>query len=201
MEDRFRDWHLVQVSDGLDSVTVDFLKRVGVLLYRPLMRSMQLVPRKKLSRKQRTSALRPVREKIAPLFPGYAFVTFAEAGERWREVFKIAHIRGLVCANGLPASVSWDLIDRLQRREVDGAVPASIKLTEFPFPIGSRVRVNDGPFASFPGMVSMIPRLDGVDWENATLDDIDESVRLEILVDIFGRPTPVALALSQIEKL
>lgn len=200
MEDRFRTWHLVQVSDGLDSVAVEFLEKVNVWFYRPLMRTYKPVPSKSLSRAQRKSPLRRMREKIEPLFPGYAFVDYVEAGDRWREVFRIAHIRGLTSTNGMPAAVSWELINGLRQREVDGAVPSGVKLKEFAFAVGERIRVTDGPFASFAGTVTHVPSMEGVDWENVTLDQLDESVRLEILVDIFGRQTPVSLSLSQVEQ-
>lgn len=199
MEDRFRTWHLVQVSDGLNGLAVEFLKRLNIELYRPLMRVMKPVPSKKLSRAQRKSVLRPMREKIEPLFPGYAFVNYTEAGDRWREIFKIAHVRGLVCAGNLPVEVPWEMIQALVDREIDGAVPAETKLLEHPFFVGDRVRVIDGPFASFPGTIEMLPTMSKDDLACLTLEELDESCRVNLLVDIFGRATPVSLHLSQIE--
>lgn len=195
-------WHLVQVSDGLDSTTVEFLKRQKIGLYLPLIRIFKPVPRSKLSHSQRRSAFKPMREKIEPFFPGYAFINFSDAGERWREIFKMAHIRGLVCANNLPVQVSWKLIEEIQGKEIDGVVPAATRIAEFTFLIGEKVRVSDGPFASFGGTITELPKwMEQGKAATATLDDLDESSRVQLLVDIFGRETPVELSLDQIEKI
>jgi transcriptional antiterminator NusG len=178
------------------------LKRQRIDIYRPLMRSMKPVPRSKLSQSQRRSLLKPMREKIEPFFPGYAFIDFSEAGERWREIFKMAHIRGLVCANNLPVEVPWALILKIQGLEIDGAVPSATAMTEFTFLIGEKVRVTDGPFASFGGTVSAVPKWMTADaTQPATLAHLDESDRVKLLVDIFGRQSLVELSLDQIEKV
>jgi transcriptional antiterminator NusG len=194
-------WHLVQISDGLDNIGVEFLRRLNIELYRPLMRSMKPVPRDRLSHSQRKTVLKPMREKIEPFFPGYAFVDYAEAGQRWREIFKMAHIRGLVCNNNLPVEVPWKMIAEIQGLEIDGAIPGATKLFKMPFILGERVRVASGPFASFPGSIERLPTFNAEQMGNMTCEELDESFRVHLLVDIFGRSTPVALSLSDIEKL
>ena len=200
--DSAKRWRLMQVSDGLGKADVELLRRMQIEIYRPLTRSMKLVARKALSQSQRRNAIRPLREKIEQLFPGYAFLTFAETDDRWRELFKMVGIRGLVCKNNQPVEVPWKMIKEIQAKEIDGAIPATTKLMEFPFVLGEHVRVTDGPFAWFGGTVSKLPRgTEGVDFNNLTLDQLDESFRIHLLVDIFGRQTPVELGVSQIEKV
>jgi transcription antitermination factor NusG len=143
-----------------------------------------------------------MREKVEPFFPGYAFFSFSETDEHWREVFKMVGVRGLVCANNRPVDVPWDMIREIQAREVDGAVPSETKLSEFSFLIGERVRVASGPFAGFGGTIVELPKgLEGVDLSTIMLAELDESYRVHLLVDIFGRQTPVQLPASEIEKI
>lgn len=191
-------WHLVQISDHLNSADVKLLKRVGIEFYRPLMRSMKLVPRKHLSQAQRRQQVRPLREKLDPLFPGYAFLNLPQSDdERWREVFRMTNIRGLVCANNQPVEAS-EIIAQIQAREVDGAVPSATKLVELPYFVGSRVRVTEGPFRSFGGTIEQLPTVTEADLDNRTLDELDDSHRVHLLIDIFGRQTPLSLPLSDI---
>lgn len=194
-------WHLVQIGDGLDSGGVEFLRKLRINLYRPLMRSLKPVARNKLSHSQRNAKFKPMREKIDPFFPGYAFVDYAEAGEAWREIFRMAHIRGLVCNNNLPVEVPFTMIAEIQGLEIDGAVPATTKLFEMPYILGEIVRIASGPFRSFTGAIEKLPAYKPEEIGNLTLEDLDDSLRVHIGVHMFGRETPVTLSLSEIEKL
>jgi len=82
-----------------------------------------------------------------------------------------------------PHPVSTEEIDRIINRveeTADGPRPSVI------FEIGEQVRVSEGPFASFNGLVEEID---------------EEKSKLKVAVSIFGRPTPVELQYTQVEKL
>lgn len=200
--DSEKHWRLMQVDGGLSRSDGELLRRMQIEIYRPVTRSLKLIARKALSHAQRRSPIRPTREKIELLFPGYAFISFTETDERWREVFKMIGIKGLVCANHRPVDVPWQMIEQMQRSEIDGAIPSTTKLATFPFLVGERVRIADGPFSSFSATVTKLPRtITEADLGELTIEELDESIRVKLLVDCFGRKTPIELGLSQIEKL
>lgn len=201
-KDENRRWRLMQVADRLFRSDVELLSRLQIEVYQPLMRSVVVVPRSKLSHSQRRNFVRPTREKIEPFFPGYIFLTFSENDQRWREVFKMVGISGLVCAGGRPVEVPLAMIDALRAREIDGAVPSKTRLAELKLVIGETVRVAEGPFASFSATVTELPKvLSAASLGDITLDQLDESMRVGLLVNIFGRQTPVSMSMSQIEKI
>ena len=82
-----------------------------------------------------------------------------------------------------PHPVTKEEIDRIINRAEEGSEgfrPSVI------FEIGEQVRVSEGPFASFNGLVEEID---------------EEKAKIKVAVSIFGRPTPVELQYTQVEKL
>lgn len=200
-KDQKKRWRLMQVPDRLYKRDVDLLEKLQVEIYQPLVRSIVFVPRSRLSHSQRRNALRPTREKVEPFFPGYIFLTFPEDDDRWREVFRMVRITGLVCAGGRPVEVKTELIESIRAREIDGAVPSSDKLAQFAFEIGETVRIADGPFTGFSAVVEDIAGLPKAKLGDLTLDQLDESVRVGLLMSLFGRSSRINLPAAQIEKV
>ena len=76
-----------------------------------------------------------------------------------------------------------DIVRFLVRKGSDGASAGSI---------GEHVRVTDGPFASFPGIVE-----EGLD---VPVEKFDPDTRIKVAVNVFGRATPITLTVAQVEK-
>lgn len=185
-------WHVVHCIGRTDNAVLEWLHdRFEFETYYPAVREMRPVPRKKLSARQRGSGVVIMRPQVVPFFPRYVFVRFDMAKDNWREIFRFVGVGGMVCEGNLPVWVSDNLIAAIRKREVDGAVPGKT-LARVIFEIGDEVRITDGPFASFPGIVETV--LD------VAIEDLDVDTRIRVAVNIFGRPTPVDLELSQIEK-
>lgn len=180
-------WHLVQIMVGRGAHVQALLKRHDVATYMPMERRKVMVPRKRMSRAQRrTAGVLPVyRDVFAPMFPGYMMVHFDPCDAGWRELFRLAGVRGIMCAGGLPYASPDGLIERLVGLEVDGAIPGDTPVKTLGLAVGENVRICDGPLTGFSGAV----------------EQLDESGRVGLLLSLFGRETRAELYIEQIEKL
>jgi len=185
------EWHVVHCVGKTDQFALDWLKERKFETYYPMLRELKPVPKDQLSKKQRASGVVLIRPRLVPCLPRYVFVRFDMGRNGWREIFDFAGIDGLVCAGGLPVRITEAEIACMQNTEVDGAIPGPT-MARLVFAEGQRVRVKEGPFAEFPGIVEV-----GLD---IPLQELDSDTRIRVAVNIFGRPTPVDLAVTQVDK-
>ncbi len=114
--------------------------------------------------------------------PGYVLVKMMLNDRTYHLIKDTPKVTGFLGSGNKPMPVSQREVDRIR-----GVVTDSIERprSTITFEIGENVRVTDGPFASFSGVV----------------EDVDEDQqRVKVAVSIFGRATPVELEFAQVEK-
>jgi transcriptional antiterminator NusG len=114
--------------------------------------------------------------------PGYILVKMIMNDDSWHLVKAIPKAGGFLGNNGKPSPISAAEAERILKQVQDGEQVVSQIVN---FEIGESVKVVDGPFDSFIGVVMEI--------------DHDKN-RLKVSVSIFGRATPVDLDFNQVEK-
>ena len=115
--------------------------------------------------------------------PGYVLVHMEISDETYHLITSINRVTGFLGPQGKPMPMRDSEVNAiLNRVEVGDVAPRNL----IRFEIGERVKVNDGPFEDFDGMV------EGID---------EEHQRLKVSVSIFGRATPVDLEFSQVTKI
>ena len=115
-------------------------------------------------------------------FPGYVLIKSEMDNDLYHMIKGIKKVSGFLGSKGIPVPVSDKEIEKILGQIKDGVAQPKSTIE---YAIGEKVQVIDGPFASFSGLV----------------EDIDEEKsRLKVSVSIFGRPTPVDLEYSQVEK-
>ncbi len=115
-------------------------------------------------------------------FPGYVLLKTEMDNTIYHLIKNLKKVSGFLGSKGTPIPVSEKEIEKILGQIKDGVVQPKSGIE---YNVGEKVQVIDGPFASFSGLV----------------EDIDEDkLRLKVSVSIFGRPTPVDLEYSQVEK-
>jgi transcriptional antiterminator NusG len=117
------------------------------------------------------------------VFPGYVLAKMDMSDQIWHLVKDTPKVTGFLGGGNKPVPISEKEATRLMTQLQEGIEKPRAAIT---FEIGEKVKVMEGPFATFEGMV----------------EEIDEAKgRVKVSVSIFGRATPVELEFSQVEKV
>ena len=115
-------------------------------------------------------------------FPSYVLVKMEMSKDLYHMIKNIQKVTGFLGSTGEPVPVPEKEINKIMGRIKEGSLVPEPSVS---FDIGEQVKVCEGPFASFSGLVEEV--------------DEDKS-RLKVSVSIFGRPTPIDLEYNQVEK-
>lgn len=116
------------------------------------------------------------------IFPGYIMIKMHLDDASWNLVKNTPRVSGFLGGNGKPAAIPEREVHRLLKQVEEGSVAKEVEVA---FEVGEQVKIMEGPFETFTGVV----------------EDVDLVKRkVKISVSIFGRPTPVELEFNQIEK-
>lgn len=142
-----------------------------------------IVPTEDIAEFTKTGKRRIVKKK---LYPGYIMVNMAINDDTWFAVRETSGIGDFTGSAGRPAPMDPADVERILKLGADEEDGEQQVKTAIPFSIGDRVRVKDGYFQNFEGDV------EGVDEANG---------RVTVMINIFGRSTPVELEHWQIESV
>lgn len=122
------------------------------------------------------------RTSTRKFFPGYILVKMELNDETWHVVTGTSKVTGFVGGGQSPPAIPEDEVKKITNRMEEGVEKPKPKVL---FDVGETVRVVDGPFLNFTGVVE---------------DVRPERGTLKVMVSIFGRGTPVELEFIQVEK-
>jgi transcriptional antiterminator NusG len=172
-----RRWYAIHTYSGYEDAVAEALnQRIESLDMQDKIFAV-LVPKEKKIKikngKRKTSE-----EKI---FPGYVLVEMVVTDDSWYVVRNTPNVTGFIGTGTIPTPIAQEEIDALMKR-VGVAEPETTLDVEK----GSVVQITDGPFKNFEGKVS----------------EVDENRgKVKVLVNMFGRETPVELDFLQVKKV
>jgi len=172
-------WYVIHVYSGFENkVAQSIREQTKQYKMEDAILDVQ-VPTEEVVRMRRGTKVSSQRK----FFPGYVLVSMEMTDESWHLIKNTPKVTGFLGGRGQPSPISDAEADRIMHQVKEGIERPKPLIT---FEVGEQVRVADGPFASFNGLV----------------EDVDEEkARLKVSVSIFGRATPVDLEYSQVEKL
>ena len=175
-----KNWYIVQTFSGFEQKVAETIKDTMKKKEKLLEDKIEdvLVPTHEVTEVKRGKRV----QRMKKYFPSYVLVKMEMNKDLYHMIKNINKVTGFLGTTGIPAPVPEKEINKIMGRIKEGTLAPK---TEVTFDIGEEVKVCEGPFASFSGLVEEVD---------------EEKSRLKVSVSIFGRPTPIDLEYNQVEK-
>lgn len=172
-------WYIVHAYSGFEKKVAGAIREQAEQKGMTEQIAEVLVPTEEVVEVRRGQKINAERK----FFPGYVLVKMEMSDQAYHLIKNTAKVTGFLGPAGKPTPISETEAQRILHQVQEGIERPKSTIS---FEIGEQVRVADGPFTSFNGVV----------------EDVDnERSRLKVAVSIFGRATPVELEFAQVEKV
>jgi transcription termination/antitermination protein NusG len=172
-------WYIVHAYSNFERKVAESIKERAAAAGLADMFEEVLVPMEEVVEMRRGRKVSSERK----FFPGYVLVKMDLNDQTYHLIKSTPKVTGFLGTDNKPIPITDDEAGRILQQVQEGVERPKPSVT---FEIGEQVRVADGPFASFNGLVEEVD---------------EERARLKVAVSIFGRATPVELEYAQVEKL
>jgi transcriptional antiterminator NusG len=174
-----KHWYIVHTYSGFENKVKESLEqRVAAYGLQSDIGEV-LIPTEDIVEKRGGREVKSARR----FFPGYILVEMNMTDHAWHVVKNTPKVTGFVGAGAKPTTLSKDEVEQILTQVKSAAEKPKPK---YMFEKGEQVRINEGPFTSFNGVVDEV--------------NLDKNT-LKVMVTIFGRSTPVELDFLQVEKV
>ena len=172
-------WYIVHAYSNFEKKVADSIREKAAQSGLEELFEEILVPTEKVVEVRRGRKVDAERK----FFPGYVLVKMEMTDEAYHLIKNTPKVTGFLGSDNKPIPISEAEALRILHQVQEGVERPKPSIS---FEVGEQVRVADGPFASFNGLVEEVD---------------EERARVKVAVSIFGRATPVELEYTQVEKL
>ena len=173
-----KNWYIVQTFSGFEQKVAEVIREKSKKSELNDKIEKVEVPMHQVTEVKRGKRV----QRQKKFFPSYVLVKMEMNKELYHSIKNIQKVTGFLGSTGIPIAVPDKEIEKIMGNIKEGSLTPEPRLS---FDIGEQVRVCEGPFASFSGLVEEVD---------------EEKSRLKVSVSIFGRPTPIELEYNQVEK-
>ena len=179
MAEKDNNWYVIKAVSGKELKVKEYIEaeqKHNELLARNV--SQVLIPLEKHASVR--NGKRSVKEKVS--LPGYVFIQADLSGDIASLIRFMPNVLGFLGGTDHPIPVKQNEINRMLGMAEETAI---VEETDIPYEVNETVKVTDGPFSGFSGIIEEINT---------------EKHKLKVMVKIFGRKTPLELGFMQVEK-